>query len=86
MESLQNLNLADNRINDVSALRHLTGIRFLHLSSNRITLGVRNLADLTGAYSIVMSDNNNIACSDLDALEDALAGDILLRPGACLPY
>ncbi|MCZ6558418.1 MAG: leucine-rich repeat domain-containing protein [SAR324 cluster bacterium] len=86
MEGLRYLNLDDNEIIDVSALRHLTSLRFLHLSSNRITLGVTYLDALTEARSIVMMDNNNIACSDLDALEDALAADVLLRPLACVPF
>ena len=86
MESLRYLKLDDNEINDVSSLRHLTSLEFLHLSSNSITLGVRNLEALTEARSIVMLDNENVACSDLDALENALAGDVLLRPGSCAPY
>ena len=86
MEELRYVKLDDNEINDVSSLGRLTSLKFLHLSSNSITLGVRYLDALTEARSIVILDNDNIACSDLDALEDALAGDIVLRPFACVSY
>ena len=86
MEELRYVKLDDNEINDVSSLGRLTSLKFLHLSSNSITLGVRYLDALKDARSIVMLDNDNIACSDLDALEDVLAGDIVLRPFACVPY
>ena len=86
MEGLGYLNLDDNEINNVSSLGHLTSLKSLNLSSNSVTLGVRNLVSLTEAHSIQLLHNDNIACSDLDALEDALAGDVLWRPGACVPY
>ena len=86
MEELRYVKLDDNEINDVSSLGRLTSLKFLHLSSNSVTLGVRYLDALTEARSIVMLDNDNIACSDLDALEDALAGDVVLRPLTCVPF
>ena len=83
---LLDLHLDDNEISDVSSLRHLTSLKSLNLSWNSVTLGVRSLDALTEAYSIMMLGNNNIDCSDLDALEDALVGVVVSRPRVCVPY
>ena len=75
-----------NEINNVSPLSHLTNLKFLNVSVNEITLGVRNLETLTNALAIQLLGNDGIACSDLDALEEALGARIVSRPGTCLPY
>ena len=86
LTGLRYLKLDGNGINDVSPLAHLTNLTFLNLSLNAVTLGVRHLAALTQARSIVLPGNDGIACSDLDALDDALGAGVVSRPGACLPY
>ena len=74
----------DNQISDISHLANLTKLKYLYLSNNQIK-DISALHGLTQAQRIDLEENNEIKCTDLDALEAKLGTGVVKRPSSCAP-
>ena len=83
LTSLVILSLENNSISDVSQLASLTNITNLYLSGNNITTGVASLVTLDKITTVTLGGNNNIPCSDLTILVNAL-GSAVTEPTSCI--
>ena len=80
--NLEQLELGDNAISNLSPLLPLEKLRVLGLRNNRIG-DVRPLADLPLLRFLTLEGNNGIPCRQLDGLAARL-GNTLGRPEACI--
>ena len=81
LPNLEQLELSDNEISDLSPLLDLVNLRVLGIRNNRIS-AVSTLLALPIIRFIALEGNNSIPCKQLDALEKKI-GRTLSRPERC---
>lgn len=81
LPNLEQLELSDNQINDLSPLLSLKKLRVLSVRNNRVT-NINALMSLPLLRFVALQGNNGIACRQLDNLEDKV-GNSLNRPANC---
>ncbi len=74
----------EQNISDLSGLEQLKALNHLDLTRNPF-IDISALFELTNTNSILLSDNSNIACSRLEALEAELGSGVISRPANCAP-
>ena len=66
--SLKNLDVEDNELNDISALKNMTSLTELHLDNNKLSNNnILDIAGLVNLKTLYLKNNKNI--SDINALE-----------------
>lgn len=80
---LRFLDLAGNRIQDLTPLTALSQLGGLNLPNNRIT-DVAPLLSMPGLGAVILTGNSGIRCAQLDALRERLE-DRLTGPDDCRP-
>lgn len=79
--NLEQLDLSENAISDLSPLLNQKKLRVLSLRDNRLG-NINSLQSLPILRFVSLQGNNNISCRDLDRLEAKL-GNTLSRPLSC---
>ena len=82
LESLQQLELSDNQISNLSPLGNLRNLRVLSLRNNRIG-NVGTLENLPILRFLSLEGNERVPCRQIDSLERKL-GNTFGRPAACV--
>lgn len=82
MNNLEYLSLSDNQISDISALAGLNNLKRLYLSQNRIR-DINPLLRIPNLKFVELSKNENIKCSDLERLKQALPDTRIIFPDNC---
>lgn len=66
--NLKNLDVEDNEVNDISALKNMTSLTELHLDNNKLSNNnILDIAGLVNLKTLYLKNNKNI--SDINALE-----------------
>jgi len=81
LPNLEQLELSDNNISDISPLLGLRNLRVLSARNNRIS-NINPLMSLPILRFVALQGNNAITCRQLDALEEKI-GNSLNRPVSC---
>ena len=81
LPNLEQLELSDNTISDLTQLTSLKKLRVLSIRNNRIT-NIAPLLSLPLLRFVALQGNNNISCDQLQALQEKL-GNTLNRPDSC---
>ena len=81
LPNLEQLELSDNQINDLSPLLSLRNLRLLSIRNNRIT-NINALMSLPILRFVSLQGNNEINCSQLNDLEKKI-GNSLNKPQSC---
>ena len=81
LANLEQLELSDNTISDLSPLQNLRSLRVLSIPNNRIS-NINTLLALPLLRFVALQGNNAINCRQLDELE-AKIGNTLNRPASC---
>ena len=79
--NLEQLELSDNAVNDLSPLLNLKKLRVLSLRNNRVT-NINALMSLPILRFVALQGNNAISCKQLNDLEKKI-GNSLNRPSQC---
>ncbi len=79
--NLEQLELSDNTVSDLSPLQNLRNLRVLSIRNNRIG-NINTLLSLPILRFVALQGNNAISCRQLEQLEEKL-GNSLNRPGRC---
>jgi Leucine-rich repeat (LRR) protein len=82
LEKLEQLELSDNAIANLSPLLQLKNLRVLGLRNNRVG-DIRPLADLPILRFLSLEGNDRIPCRQLDAFASKL-GNTFGRPQSCI--
>ena len=79
--NLEQLELSDNKVSDLSPLQNLRNLRVLSIRNNRIG-NINTLLSLPILRFVALQGNNAIGCRQLEMLEEKL-GNSLNRPERC---
>jgi len=75
LAALRTIDLPFHSVNDISELQNLHGLVDIDLSSNRVTTGASNLQGLSHLNTVILSDNNNLSCKDINSLDSIDGND-----------
>jgi Leucine-rich repeat (LRR) protein len=81
LQQLEQLELSDNRIEDISPLSQLKNLRVLGIRNNRFS-SISALQDLSLLRFVSLQGNDRIPCSQLETLKARL-GNTLSSPDQC---
>lgn len=82
LQQLENLELSDNRIDDLGPLSRVRNLRVLSVRNNRIT-NIGALKELALLRFVSLQDNNQIPCVQIEELKSRL-GNTFNAPAQCV--